>query len=294
MRPAWRVVLERGELRSETYPLSSLTRSGGYGQTLEVTLKIPGPDAVELLENGLKAGVRLLEVWMGFDADLRVVARNLTVWQHRFSGDEGDALTLTAYGVSQKLRNSGKRTLKLSAKTYAQVARDVAARWGLPIRIGSSAYVDARELVKPSTSSTTPPTPASNPNRDLTGGLAGSNVIGVAKPNPNASSAANATRKDILQQNQSDWELLEGLAKQIGYIVGESPLGNELYFGPGVEIGTRPRALLVRGQYQIDGKPEAPNVSRLEGGEDLYGLPSELVVTGIEGGKRFALIVTPR
>lgn len=295
MRPSWRVVLETGELHSSSYPLSSLTRTAGYGQTLEVSITIPGQDGVDLLENGLKAGVRIVEVWMGFDDSLTLIGKNLLVWAHTFIGDEGDALNLTAYGVSQFLRNSGKRTLKLGAKTYAQVARDVAARHGIPIRIGSSAFVDARELTSKPVVKPAAVTAPTNPNADLTGGLAGAGVIGVSKPsaNPKASSAANATRKDILQQNESDWDLLTGLAKQIGYIVGESPLGNELYFGPGLEIGDRPRYVLVRGQYQIDNQPVAPNVASLEGGEDLYGLPSEIVVTGIEGGKRFALIVTP-
>ena len=135
-----------------------------------------------------------------------------------------------------------------------------------------------------------PPLASSSPSTTL--GTSG--ITAKPKPTPPAvSEAANKKRKIIMQENESDFDFLSKIGKEIGYIVAESPLGNALYFGPGLEVGSRERHLLIAGEYAVSGQAVAANVSSYSSKRTLYGIPAEIVVTGFENGKRFSLIVTP-
>jgi phage protein D len=281
MTPDFQIVLEGGGiLTRREFPTSSLTRVFGYGQSLEVQFTVAGELGIRLLESGVQRGSRITEFYMGYVGDLTLMGKNLIILADSFTGEEDDSVTFSAYGVSQFLRQAGERTVKIAAKTYAQAVREVAARWGLEVKMGSNAYLPLPNQPTTPTVPTTSNAPAVNSN----------GVVGA----PKVSVAANApVKKDLYQSGENDWAFLEKLAKQIGYIIAETPLGNALYFGPGLEVGERPRLLLVRGQYQAGSDRIAPLVKSISGERRIDGIPEEIVVTGIENGRRFALIVTP-
>jgi phage protein D len=281
MTPDFQIILEGGGiLTRREFPTSSLTRVFGYGQSLEVQFTVVGEVGVRLLESGVQRGSRITELYMGYVGDLTLMGKNLVILADSFNGEEDDSVTFSAYGVSQFLRQAGERTVKIAAKTYAQAVREVAARWGLEVKMGSNAYLPLPNQPTTPTAPTTSNAPAVNSN----------GVVGT----PKVSTAANApVKKDLYQSGENDWAFLEKLAKQIGYIIAETPLGNALYFGPGLEVGERTRTLLVRGQYQAGADRIAPLVKSISGERRIDGIPEEIVVTGIENGRRFALIVTP-
>jgi phage protein D len=280
MTPDFQIILEGGGiLTRREFPTSSLTRVFGYGQSLEVQFTVAGELGIKLLESGVQRGSRISELYMGYVGDLTLMGKNLVILADSFTGEDDDSVTFSAYGVSQFLRQAGERTVKIAAKTYAQAVREVAARWGLEVKMGSNAYLPLpNQPSTPATQGSTAPAVSSN------------GVVGTAKV---SAAATTAVRKDLFQSNENDWAFLEKLAKQIGYIIAETPLGNALYFGPGLEVGQRPRTLLVRGQYQSGEDRIAPLVKSIAGERRVDGIPEEIVVTGIENGRRFALIVTP-
>lgn len=290
--PDWTVYLSTGRaITKAEWAGSSLSYQAGYGQTAEYVLTLSGELVRELYDSGeLEQGLYMREVWAGYEGELELIARDLLIWDDRYasSAEEGDTLTLTAYGCLQKLMQSGERTLKLAARTYAQAAQEVAARHGLKIRVGAGAYqpIPARQGGESDAQA------VSTPSGDLSSGLAGARVTGSVRA-AEGSQGATQTRKAIYQEGESDYEFLSKLGREIGYVLAESDLGDELYFGPGLEVGARPRYLLVGGEYSVDGRIIAPNVGSLEAVRTLWGIPAELVVTGVEKGQRFALLVTP-
>jgi cell wall-associated NlpC family hydrolase len=482
--PEFEVFLANGNRITKTeFASSSLSYVGAYGQVAAYTLTIIGDDAFALEESGVLAeGTVMLEVRGGYrDDELVMLARNLVIWDSDYDSDSssGRRLTVTGYGCSQFLRQSGQRTERLVAKTYAEAAREVAARWGLTIRIGAGAYrtippesaaqkeikissppsaqqVNAG-ILKPAGLSNTqvlgaalrvangqrlpsmtddtvtvggycaqfvrqvvehglrlpvnkwpvavealrinssqnldfdrssrsaieyeaasrnlklnypgPPQPGdilfqpftnaagqpyghvaiyigeysgvpsvventianrgvavfgsgpvrrtaladwgaittiaraasipaavqetsgqpSAPTGDVSGGLGGAGTTATLKPGI----AQDKPRKSVFQENETDWAFLEKIAREIGYIVSETDTANELYFGPGLEVGSRDRYLLVHGEYSVGGDDAPANVSSLRSRRTLYGIPAEIVVTGFENGKRFALVVSP-
>lgn len=290
--PDWTVYLSTGRaITKAEWAGSSLSYQAGYGQTAEYVLTLSGELVRELYDSGeLEQGLYMREVWAGYEGELELIARDLLIWDDRYasSAEEGDTLTLTAYGCLQKLMQSGERTLKLAARTYAQAAQEVAARHGLRIRVGPGAY---RPIPQKDQDAGAPAPPA-GAGGDLSSGLAGQGVTAAAKPSE-GSRAAGQPRKAIYQEGESDYEFLSKLGREIGYVLAETDLGDELYFGPGIEVGARPRYLLVGGEYSVEGRVIAPNVGSLEAARTLWGIPAELVVTGVEKGQRFALLVTP-
>lgn len=462
--PEFEVLISGGLLLNRaSFPSSSLSYEGAYGQTAVYTLTIAGDSAFMLRNSGaLGIGLRMAEVYGGYRFDeMPLLAQNLIIWEAAYSSDSesGQTLTVTAYGCSQLLRQSGQRTERLAAKTYAQAAREIAGRWGLKIRIGPGAYMPLPEktdaeaerianlpssVAGPNTQGNTRvaleaqkvangqripsltddtlsqtglcfrlvrqvverglglgvgqwevarlaerlaqndgdrveerhannayeasrrlgllksgpiqpgdilfqpdalPQPeghvgiylGNNLVLENTTAIRGSVVLGSAirvtplaqfgayqaayplplerseKATPPASQpttlartagvtvTSNSTeneqaavnRRVILQENETDWELLSKLGADIGYIVSETELGDELYFGPGLEIGSRDRYILVHGEYRHGQQDIPANVSGVSSSTTLYGIPAEVVVTGIEKGKRFSLIVTP-
>jgi hypothetical protein len=97
----------------------------------------------------------------------------------------------------------------------------------------------------------------------------------------------------VLQENESDFDFLAKLGKEIGFIVSENDTGDELYFGPGIESGSRDRYLLVCGTYSSGGQLQPANVSSFDAQRSIYGIPAEIIVTGFEQGERFSLVIGP-
>lgn len=256
--PYYRITLGNGSSFSPAvFAQSALGFSGAYGKSYVFTLAIVGDDAFQVMDEGLiQQGTLIAEIYAGYEDDLKLVGKNLLVWDLAYQGSSegGDTLTLTAYGVSQLLRQSGNRTEKLAAKTYADAAREVVARWGIPVQIGSGAYT--------------------NP-------VAGS-----------VSAEALKERKAIYQENEDDFSFLRKLGDEIGYVLSETELGDALYFGPGLEVGSRERYILVRGEFQYDGGQIPANIGTIAAQRSLYGVPSEIVVTGFDGDKQFAMLIS--
>lgn len=475
--PDFEVYLSSGQRLTKTeFASSSLSYTSAYGQAAQYTLSIVGDDAARLEASKLLSeGVVMREVKAGYrDDELVLLGRNLLIWESQFEADEvgGDQLTVTAYGCSQYVRQSGQRTEVLVSKTYAEAAKEVAARWGLPIRIGAGAYRAIPEKSAAQTASSVPDLPpipnggiltasslantqvlgmarrvaqgsdiglddaakfkpnwcawlvrqvvekaiggrwavsqdvyavtqynddvdgtnandyaqssrrlkldhpgppqpgdilfaegvslpwghigiflgeyngvpsvlentranrgvgcygatsrarvtplanwdavtliaravkppastvgtsaaaAPKPAGDASSGLGGKGVTATSKPGT-APRGDSKPRRMVMQENESDWDFLTKIGREIGYIVSETDFGDELYFGPGLEIGARDRYLLVRGEYSVDGVDIPANISGLTAKRSLYGIPAELVVTGWENGKKFALVISP-
>lgn len=486
--PDYEVYLSSGKRITKTeFAASSLEYQGAYGQAGVFNLRIIGEQALELEDSGVLAeGVIMLEVRAGYrDDEMVLIGRNLLIWETQFqNGNDGTELTVTAYGCSQYLRQSGQRTERLAAKTYGDAAKELAARWGLKIRIGLDSYrtisqtsavqktldvnnlpdvsasvanleqasglentqvlgaalrvangqrissltndtlsetgwcaqlvrqvveyglgiptnswpvaVEASRvnaalnldgdrrarsateygqaamnlgfsyggppqpgdiLVQPYTTATgqqyghtaiylglfagvpsvlenvqvnrgTAPfgsgpirvTPLSQwgaisviyrarkPKADATlsgtdgagtaskpnvlAGLIGSGVTATSKSNPVAQGSGKP-RKVVLQENESDFDFLTKLGKEIGFIVSENDTGDELYFGPGIESGARDRYLLVCGQYSSGGQLQPANVSSFDAKRSIYGIPAEIIVTGFDASGRFSLVIGP-
>lgn len=125
----------------------------------------------------------------------------------------------------------------------------------------------------------------------VTGSFGTKGIVATAKPV--TPSGEGKPRKIILQENENDFEFLKKIGDEIGYVLTESPLGNALYFGAGLEVGNRQQHLLVAGDYVVGGRTIPANVASYSSLKSVYGIPAEIVVTGFEDGKRFSLVVTP-
>lgn len=137
---------------------------------------------------------------------------------------------------------------------------------------------------------------ASTTSANLIGNAAGAGItatVTVPTKPASVSEGASAERKQILQEGKDDWSFVTDLAKQIGYIAAETDDGSGIYFGPGLEVGSRNRFLMVLGDYSINQQPVKANVKTFTMDRSIYDIPSEIVVTGIEGGKVFNIITTP-
>jgi hypothetical protein len=451
MMPDFEIILsDSSRISKREYATSSLTHSSSYGQAYAVSLNIVGADARALEESGLlREGAVLWKVKTGFDGKLTQIAKNLTIGDTKYKAATRE-LTVNAYGVSWRLRNSQKSTRKLTAKTYADAALEIAKIWGVPVVIGKGAY---QPFIPKEAKSGKTPTPTISTNAssssnaavlracnaiiagDLTGitsntrnevnwcaqlvrqvverglGLGAmrwalarealrvdqneenngrdandyaqaaknlkwtTNVLepgcllyqenvslpfghisiyvgsvsgvpsvlenttvsrGIAIPGapkirltslaafgaytlistPNTPSkilpadalggssatvTASAPRaeqvdggqREVIQKGKSDWNLLTELAREIGYVLTETPDGSSLYFGPGLEVGARDRLLLVLGEYQdANAGIIAPNILDFEISRQLHHIPTEVLVTGYDGRKRFVQVVS--
>ncbi len=446
MMPDFEIILaDSKRISKREYNVSSFTHKSGFGQSYAVNITIVGQDAFDLEESGLlREGAVLWKVRAGYVGDLVQIAKNLTIADSTYKARTRE-LSVNAYGVSWRLRNSGKRSLKLAAKTYADAAKEIAARWGLPIMIGAGAYQPLQEAKPKSTAPRTPiissnaTTSTANAavlrvaNQVVAGDLAGitpdtrtktgwcaqlvrqvveralgvgimqwklaqesirvddneedngtdandyaqaAKNLGWAKntleagdiiyqqtvslpwghvaiylglvsgvpsvlenttanrgipvpgapmirvtplsafgaydlistpDTPNRTDALGGTSKTVtaslpqavleagqrsaIQKRETDWAILTKLATEIGYVATESSDGSSLYFGPGLEVGKRERAVLVMGEYTNPGFVNA-NISDFVVSRQLHSIPSEVLVTGYEAGKRFTQLVS--
>lgn len=444
--------------------VSDLEWHAGYGQAFQLSVTISGTEARTLRDkNVFRTGTVIWKAFAGFRRDLTVIARNLTIGQIGFDSDSRNAkLRVDAFGVSWRLRNSGKRTRVLKATSYAGAIEEVAALHGVTVRIGANAYQPVKEAKKdqtPGTNSVTPTietsstvnlpaanqaviaealrkaagddagldhnsrnvpewcasfvrqvveralglenrwelsaeayrqdvshenngkdandyasaaralgwvvrdlipgcilyaegvslprghiaiyvglvsgvpsvlenttqnrgipvfgsgpvrltplsswdtiTLVSSPARPVKGtetgqanatgpnvvkGFSSDGVTGVSK-----SSGVAQGRKPVIQKNEDDWSFLEGLARQIGYVIAETPDGGALYCGPGLEVGNRDRFYLVHGLFSTDGASIPANVESFSTTQTLHGIPTEMLITGWEGRQRFEILVS--
>jgi hypothetical protein len=132
---------------------------------------------------------------------------------------------------------------------------------------------------------TSNPTPAQTV--DPASGLASNGVKATPK-----NEGANRPRTAVWQANQNDWDFLENLAAKIGYIITETEFGDELFFGLGLEESDGLEPVLVLGEYHAGGQAVTSNVISIKSDRMIWGIPSEIIVTGIENGKHFTQIVT--
>jgi hypothetical protein len=447
MMPDFEIILaDSKRISRREYNISSFTHKSGFGQSYAVNITIVGKDAFDLEESGLlREGAVLWKVRAGYVGDLVEVAKNLTIADSTYTAKTRE-LSINAYGVSWRLRNSGKRSLKLAAKTYVDAAKEIAARWGLPIMIGAGAYQPLQEA-KPKSTAPRAPAISSNAttstanaavlrvaNQVIAGDLAGitadtrtktgwcaqlvrqvveralgvgkmqwklaqesirvddneedngtdandyaqaaknlgwatnalepGNILfqqtvslpwghvgiylglvsgvpsvlenttanrGVAVPGapmirvtplsafgahdlistpdtPNRTDALGGSSKTVtaslpqaaleagqrsaIQKRETDWAILTKLATEIGYVATESSDGSSLYFGPGLEVGKRDRAVLVMGEYTDTKGFVNANISDFVISKQLHSIPTEVLVTGYEAGKRFTQLVS--
>jgi cell wall-associated NlpC family hydrolase len=463
--PVFEIFLENG---GKLYSVkgSSLSYQLGYGQTSAYTLTANGDAALEL-EATLTEGSVLKEIYAGYrDTRLELLARNIVIWETDFGVDASSGLSFSAYGYgcSQFLRNSGQRTERLIASSYANAVREVCARWGLKVTIAEGASVQIEnsselfsqepdglpalgspeetsegnlkvltsamavargeriprlsddtvnepgwcaQLVRQVVEHGLGIAPFSWPVAVEAGKLAPNDgdaiqartannyaracqLMGLSQPGPqrppqpgdivfnettalpfghvaiylgeingipsileNASSdrgtpplgygrirvsplsamgtittvaravpltesekpvtetqpsivaktdevtatakpnLVNLEKRMIAQEDESDWDFLGRLGREIGYIISENYLGDELVFSPGLAVGSRPRNLLVMGNYQVNGNVIPANLQRVNSRRSFYNIPSEVIVTGVEkNGERFSLILT--
>jgi hypothetical protein len=207
--PDFTAYLSSGKRITKTeFAASSLDYQGAYGQAGVFTLRIIGDQALEIEDSGVLAeGVVMLEVRAGYrDDEMVLVGRNLLIWESRFqNGKDGTELSVTAYGCSQYLRQSGQRTEQLAAKTYGDAAKEIAARWGLKIRIGLDSY---RTIPETSVAQKTldlnnlPDVSTSVANLENPSGLENTQVLGAALRVANGQRIGTLTNDTI---NETGW-----------------------------------------------------------------------------------------
>jgi hypothetical protein len=280
------IISDSKRLRKKEFNAISITHKGSYGVAFQLGIRAVGEDALELFESGwLKKGTTIWRVRAGYDIDqdlgttddLVQIAKNLTVGDVTYKCSTKE-LTVNAYGVSWRLRNSSKRVASLAGKTYADCAKEVSSRWDVPIRIAGGAYkaLQAQGTV----ANPTPP----QPPRDAAGG---------ALPGITARAAqGNSTGRTVQQKSETDWNLLAKLGREIGFVITETPDGSSLYFGEGLEIGARPRIPLILGSYTTNGQKLEGNIQEFTVSSQLHNVPTEVLVTSIRGRTRTQQVVT--
>jgi hypothetical protein len=284
-------------------PASSVSFRSAYGEVTALQFEISGETVADLQESGLlEPGVEVLEFRAGYAGALVSVAKGLLIWDDDFNADSsGDTLSITAYGCSQKLRESGQRTAKIAGKTIHDACIEVCSRSNVKIVIGAGAYAasvtSAAKTATTTTKNAPAATPATKPAPFSVGGGVTATIDTVtpeqAQTKAVPSAAVKKTVQALWQKGQTDWDFLTELLARVGYTLSESPDGAYLIAGPGLEIGDRPVFVLSRGEYVVAGHSVQGTITSLNTKRTLWGLPTELMVTGWEKGKPFVQIVKP-